>query len=173
MVMSKGIWVGDLESNGFLDVAHTIWCGAFNELGTDNWRIINSQKSMEVDLRGFFEGAHKVIMHNGIGFDLNLMKKVINYDCPYNKIIDTLILSKLLNPDRKVPVGWVGKHKPHSIEAWGMRFGIPKPQHEQWDHYSEEMLHRCREDVKIGGKVFQYLMNEEASLQLQDQLILN
>ena len=159
--MSRGgIWVGDLESNGFLDVAHTIWCGVFNELGTDNWKVIDNQDSMGEDLPSFFMGAHRVIMHNGIGFDVKLMEKVLDYSHPHTSIIDTLILSKLLNPDRKVPVGWLGKHKPHSIEAWGIRFGVPKPEHEQWDHYSEEMLHRCKEDVRIGGKVFQYLMDE-------------
>jgi hypothetical protein len=73
---------------------------------------------------------------------------------------DTLILSRLLSPDRKSPPGWKGKPAPHSVEAWGMRFGRPKPGHEDWSKFSPEMLHRCTEDTLITEMILYELLKE-------------
>ena len=39
-------------------------------------------------------------------------------------------------------------------------FGVPKPKHEDWSKFSPEMLHRCREDVKINVLVYEALLKE-------------
>lgn len=154
-------WVGDLESNGFLNEATVIWCGVFKNIITGEIRVFDINTDLEGELPKFLDGADTLIFHNGINFDRELLLKIINYNLDRSKIIDTLILSKLLNPDRKVPGGWTGLHKPHSIEAWGLRFGIPKPINEKWDNYTPHMLHRCKEDVEICERVFHYLIKEE------------
>jgi len=159
--ITENTWVGDLESDGFLDKATIIWCGVFINAVTGEERSFDVDRGIEELLPPFLDGVDAVIMHNGIAFDKGLLKGVYGYDLHRDKIIDTLILSKLLNPDRRVPPEWKGIHKPHSIEAWGMRFGIPKPENEDWSEYTPHMLHRCREDVVIGGKVYHYLMKEE------------
>ncbi|MCP8305395.1 MAG: hypothetical protein H3Z50_08040, partial [archaeon] len=92
-------------------------------------------------------------LHNGLGYDVPLIKKVENIVLPTDKIIDTMILSKMFFPD-------IGGHaKPHSIEAWGQRFGIPKPEHEDWSQFSPEMLHRNKEDVRITTMLFHHLVH--------------
>jgi hypothetical protein len=53
-----------------------------------------------------------------------------------------------------------GHAKPHSIEAWGERFGIKKPEHEDWSQFSEEMLYRNGEDVRINVKLFELLQKK-------------
>lgn len=89
-------------------------------------------------------------------------------------IIDTLVWSQTLNPDRKLPKGcptirpnpFTGKNDkvgPHSVDAWGYRVSRAKPSHHDWTKFSPEMLHRCSEDVVIQEKIF-YALLEEAGL---------
>ena len=89
-----------------------------------------------------------------------LLKIALGYDLPLTKIVDTLVLSQLLLPELKVPEGWVGKPKPHSVEAWGMRFRKHKPEHEDWSRFSPEMLFRCEQDVLIQEMILDYLEKE-------------
>lgn len=81
------------------------------------------------------------------------------------KLMDTMILSQLLNPDRKAPSqafaigrGNVGAH---SIEAHGIRIGRFKPENEDWSVLTDHMVHRCAEDTGIGQDFFYWLMNNE------------
>lgn len=83
---------------------------------------------------------------------------------PY-KLMDTMIISQLLNPDRKAPPqafamgrGNVGAH---SIEAHGIRIGRYKPENEDWSILTDHMVHRCAEDTEIGKDFFFWLMNNE------------
>ncbi|MNU99608.1 DNA polymerase I, thermostable [compost metagenome] len=72
-------------------------------------------------------------------------------------------MSRLLNPKRLVPHNCPNKAiGPHSIEAWGWRVGRGKPEHNDWEHFSEDMLHRCSEDVEIQDMVYNELMKEAA-----------
>lgn len=161
--MSTGdsdIWVGDLETDGFLEEATVIWCAVFKNLETGRVFSFDIDGGIAKLLPGFLDRVNTVVFHNGICFDVPILKKILGYELPSHKILDTLIMSRLSHPDRKVPRGWVGKHLPHSIEAWGMRFGRPKPSHEDWSKYSPEMLHRCREDVEITIKTFRSLREE-------------
>lgn len=94
-----------------------------------------------------------VIFHNGSGYDVPLMKKL--YACRDIKMLDSLKMSQMMWPDIK------GHSKPHSIEAWGDRFGIKKPEHEDWSKYTTEMLHRCIEDTKIGYRFIEYVVENK------------
>lgn len=81
------------------------------------------------------------------------------------KLMDTMILSQLLNPDRKPPPQAYALSRanvgPHSIEAHGMRIGRYKPENEDWSQLTDHMIHRCSEDTYIGKDFFFWLMNNE------------
>lgn len=96
-------------------------------------------------------------MHNGVEYDIPLLKKVLGYEYK-GKIVDTLIMSRLQRPHRAMPFGCTAG--PHSVEAWGLRFGIPKPEHEDWSQFSPEMLHRCEQDVEIQWRILVSLLEE-------------
>ena len=101
-----------------------------------------------------------LIAHNGIGYDWPLLKKLYGWEFKGKKV-DTVIMSRLLNPKRLVPFNAPDKKMgPHSLAAWGYRVGRGKPDHEDWDNYSEEMLHRCTEDVEITELTYNALMEE-------------
>lgn len=102
-------------------------------------------------------------MHNGIGYDWPLLKKLYGWEFKGKKV-DTLIMSRLLDPKRLVPFNCPNKKAgPHSIEAWGWRVGRGKPEHNDWGQFSEEMLHRCTEDVEILELVYGALLKEAKS----------
>jgi len=149
---------GDLEANGFLDQATKVHCGVFKDINTNEIK-----KFKPDDVQSMLEYLNTVdvlIMHNELGYDLPLLEKLYGYVFKGQKI-DTLIMSRLLNPKRTLPPNCQDRSiSPHSIEAWGYRVGRGKPAHDDWDTYSEEMLHRCTEDTEILHLVYKELLNE-------------
>ena len=102
-----------------------------------------------------------LVGHNIIGFDLPVLKTLHNWEPHENtKIFDTLVVSRLLNPDRRKHSSDTSKSGPHSLEAWGYRVGKAKPHHETWDVLDPAMLRRNREDVEINNLVYTLLQGE-------------
>lgn len=156
--MSVNVWAGDLEADGLLVNASKVWCGVFKNIVTKEKRKFKPEEIKE--MLTFMDTIDVLIMHNGIGYDWPLLKKLYGYVFKGKKV-DTLIMSRLLNPLRIVPYNCLNrKAGPHSIEAWGYRVGRGKPEHDEWDRYSDEMLHRCDEDVEILCLVYDALLEE-------------
>jgi DNA polymerase I-like protein with 3'-5' exonuclease and polymerase domains len=147
--------VGDLEADGLLDTATRIWCGVFVDIDTGEKRVFRPDDIQ--DMPEYLDTVDALVMHNGIAYDKPLMEKVLGYNYK-GSMVDTLIMSRLQRPDRVSPRGC--KAGPHSVEAWGMRFGRAKPEHEDWSRFSEEMLHRCSEDVAIQRMILDALLDE-------------
>jgi hypothetical protein len=149
---------GDLEANGFLDTVTTAWCGVFKDLNTKE--VVKFRPHQMKEMLDFLDTVDVLIMHNELGYDLPLLKKLFNYEYKGKKV-DTLVMSRLLNPKRIVPFNCPNKKcGPHSIEAWGYRVGRGKPEHNDWMQFSEDMLHRCSEDVEILELVYYELLKE-------------
>lgn len=110
-----------------------------------------------------FSEADRVVCHNLIDFDRVVLDKLLDINIPFHKCYDSLVISKVLNPDRELPAGYSGKSGPHSLDAWGVRVGIGKPEHEDWTQYTDEMLHRCTEDVRINEQTWFQLLREAKS----------
>lgn len=147
----------DLEANGLLDTATKVHCGVVKSSDGDVAKFRPNQiKQLLKHLSSF----DVLIAHNGIGYDFPLLQKLYGWQFK-GKIVDTLIMSRLLNPKRILPYSCVDrKVGPHSIEAWGYRVGRGKPSHDDWESFSEDMLHRCSEDVEILQLTYQELLNE-------------
>lgn len=152
------IQFADLEANGFLDTADRVWCGVFKNKSTGQITAFEPHQMQE--MLAFMDTIDVLIMHNELGYDLPLLKKIHRYKFKGKKV-DTLVMSRLLNPKRITPYNCPDRSvTPHSIEAWGYRVGRGKPAHNEWDRYSPEMLHRCTEDVEILALVYEELMKE-------------
>ena len=152
--------VADLEADGLLDTATRVWCGVFKDRTTKE--VFKFGPNQIKEMFNFMDTCAELQMHNGIGYDFPLLRKLYGYEYK-GKVIDTLVLSRLLNPKRTLPYSCPNKRiGPHSVEAWGYRVGRGKPEHEDWSQFSEEMLHRCSEDVEIQFMIYDKLM-EEAS----------
>lgn len=154
------IATGDLEADGLLDTATRVWCGVFRE-GDGTVRKFRPHQIKE--MLEYMDTIDVLKMHNGLGYDLPLLFKLYGYTYRGKKV-DTLIMSRLLNPKRVVPPNCPNKNiGPHSVEAWGYRVGRGKPEHNDWSKFSEEMLHRCSEDVEIQELIYSCLLEESKS----------
>lgn len=152
------ICFGDLEADGLIPEATKVHCGAFKDKSTGE--VVKFRPHQIKEMLAFMDTIDVLIMHHGIGYDWPLLKKLYGYEYKGKKV-DSLIMSRLLNPKRIVPFNCPDKKAtPHSIAAWGYRVGRGKPEHNDWEHFSEMMLHRCTEDVEILALVYEALMKE-------------
>lgn len=155
--------VFDIEANGLYDEADTIWCMVARDLLSGKrleWTV-KSSSTLNDFLTTTIQKATKLIGHNIINYDLPLLTKVTGWTPDEDtQIVDTLVMSRLGNPDRPRPPGYTGKGGPHGLEAWGYRVGKGKPHHEEWDVFSPAMLRRCREDVEINVLTYSLLSTE-------------
>jgi DNA polymerase-1 len=148
----------DLEANGFLNQATHVHCGVVKVHKSDEIRKFNPRQIYQ--LLEYLDTFDVLIAHNGIGYDFPLLRKLHHWQFK-GKVVDTLIMSRLLNPNRILPYHCLNRTAgPHSLEAWGYRVGRGKPEHNDWENYTPEMLHRCTEDTEILALTYEELMNE-------------
>ena len=154
----------DIEADGLLDSITKIHCIVTEDVGTGDVRAFHDHPDLAPRDGGILDGiqflntADELNCHNLISYDAPAIKKVTGIVLTPS-LIDTLIMSRLLYPDRQHVKGC--KTGPHSLEAWGIRLGIAKPSHEEWEHFTPAMLHRCKEDVRIQAAVYNHLYSEE------------
>lgn len=161
---------GDLEGDGLLPDLTTIHCGVFKDRATGE--VVSFEPSQIQDMLNWLDGVDVLIMHNGIGYDWPALKKLYNWEFKGKKV-DTLLMSRLLNPKRLLPPHCPDRSiGPHSIEAWGYRVGRGKPSHNNWKEFSPEMLHRCKEDVEILALVYEELIKESEGGKWRDAFLL-
>ena len=148
----------DTETDGLLPDVTKVWCAVVKDMDSgiltsytpDNIHLLCDSLDTFDCIRG----------HNLIAFDLAVLRKLYGYKY-HGTIEDTLLISRLQRPNRKVPPTCKGRG-PHSVEAWGIRLGRSKPEHEDWTRFSPEMLYRCKEDVEIQCLIYDALMEEGA-----------
>jgi len=100
---------------------------------------------------------------------------------PDNRLVDTLVMSRLYKPDIEVVLPKEGKApKPHSLEAWGYRLGSYKIGFTDFDGgWTQEMATYCEQDVQLSEKLYGFLtktMTREGfslqSIQLEHEVAL-
>ena len=143
----------DIEANGLVNyeldkkgnmkkVADTIHCIVVQDVDTGKiWQFKPGQHKDAADL---LRQATVLIGHNIIDYDNRIMEKLAGFR-PSCKIIDTLIVGRLMHPDRtNLPEGLTG----HSLKEWASFVGNYKMQYDLgWEQYSEQMLEYCTQDV--------------------------
>ena len=184
-------YVFDIETNTFLanmldysslpyklNKDSRLWCVVFRDVDTDEV-IKESLSNITKDwMKKTLEGVSELIAHNGLKFDLVCLKLfgVLDYEVGYLgkpdlifgkevKITDTLIWSRLFNPDRRGG---------HSLEDWGKRLGDFKDDFRQqsielgliestsekgseFKQYSDLMVSYCVQDTNVTSKLYKHL----------------
>lgn len=147
----------DIEATGLLDEQdlriHCI-CDQSGEVSYEEWL----GRLMAVDI---------VVGHNILGYDLPLLSKLhgFKYDVDTYmltsggirvRVLDTLVLSRLIWPDR--PGG-------HGLLNWSKQVGTFKPEIECWKNLShDQYVHRCNEDVKTTEAVLNACLKETGGI---------
>jgi len=154
----------DIETNGLKP--DKIWCIAAKPLGE---AVVSFGPNKIKEGIDYLNKADSLIGHNILGFDIPVISKLHGIDLSKTKVIkDTLVMSRLFNPVRE---------NGHGLKTWGYRVNILKKDHNEWDRFSKEMLERCKTDVLINEKTYQYLLEEgedfdEESLKLEHAVTL-
>ena len=151
--------VADIEANGLYDEVTRVWCGVFIDVNTEE--VFKFKYDAIDDMLKFMDACGTPIFHNGYSYDFPVLKKLYNYEYK-GKRVDTLLMSRLLYPDRISPKGV--RAGPHAVESWGATFGRKKPEHEDWSQYSDEMLHRCTEDTHIQLMLYRKCLKDMAKM---------
>lgn len=203
--MREGVF--DLEANGLLDditIDYTaspyklkdsfkLHCAAIVDINNGNVvEAAGREQLWDIFLPEFLK-LDKVVGHNILDYDLLVLKLFfgINYKIyPDNKvctingreveIVDTLVVSKTLNPDR---------YGGHSLDAWGERVGCAKidwrakavelglieanaPKGAEFQTYHPEMLKYNVQDCKVNVLAYKALLEEMGSWDYKEALIL-
>jgi len=155
--------VFDIETDG-LD-ASVIWCIVAKDIDTKqvySFSPSNIEEGIELLAK-----SKILIGHNILGFDIPVLEKLTDISFKNKKIIDTLVLSRLANPERDG----------HGLKAWGFKLNYHKGlmQEEDFKEYTPEMLEYCINDVELNALVFQALLTEltdfdEESIKLEHQV---
>ena len=152
----------DLEADGLLKQATKVHCIAICDATTgDVWSY--GPQDIERGLEELYN-ADTIVAHNGTNYDLPLLKKLYGWNRrPSSRLIDTLVVARLLHPNIKEDdfkrIDWDKKLiGSHSLRAWGLRLGEPKDNYDGgWDVWSEEMEAYCRQDVKTTFRLLNHL----------------
>ena len=147
-----------------------LWCIVIRDVDTNEVTVLKSESGDTITkemLQNALHGTTEIIAHNGIKFDFISLKLfgVLGYTVGYLgqddtifgipvKITDTLIRSRLFNPDR---------YGGHSLDAWGKKLGEPKGNFHNFDSYSDEMVTYCIQDTNVTALIFKELEKEYVS----------
>ena len=133
----------DLEANGL--TPDTIWCVVTRENGVSQ---VHTNRNTLCEALG---GSVSVCGHNLIGYDLPVLKRLWGLSVASDRVVDTLVLSRLYDPSRQGG---------HSLRAWGETLGFPKGDHSDWSKLSTEMIDYCMRDVEVTEAVHKQLVRD-------------
>lgn len=146
----------DIETNS---THSTIWCAVTQDVETGE-QICHTEPSTLAPLVKEYD---QIIGHNIIGFDAPVLRKLWNIGIPKSKAVDTLLLSRLLNPQREGG---------HSLKAWGLTLKNQKIDFEDYDSgLSDEMVQYCKQDVALTVDVYRFIMGELSGWKDSDKSI--
>lgn len=183
MYGKKGL-VFDIETDGLLDTVSQIWCISFKDMVAGRVVTLRDEKLNREAILDIFNTnkGRPIIGHNILHFDYEILRMFYDIDLVecfgIESVIDTLLLSKTLYPDRPLPKGCPKSvHNkelkltrnigPHSLEAWGYRCGESKIEIHEWRYFDESIIERCEVDVSITEMVYYRLMSE-AGIPMED-----
>lgn len=128
-----------------------IWCIVAQDIETGEWYEFWRPDIDAAERSRFVDFAARVdlwIGHNWLSFDYPTLVVFGLLEVGLQCILDTLVVSRVLN----YPIDGG-----HSLESWGNRLKLSKPHIDNFATVNkEEILHRCREDVKINTALYNW-----------------
>lgn len=157
--VTSGIWVIDIETDGFWFQGTKIHCIAaidpvvgvhigfrrvaeYDEDGNE----INITIDEIPEAFDFFGKQKVLIAHNGIDFDIPFMKK-IKPDWVSPGVFDTMTLASMVDSNRKT----------QSLDSWGKTLCNHKMDYGKtadWSKYDDDMYIYCMQDVVVTADLY-------------------
>ena len=136
----------DIETNGLAPTV--VWCIVTKDVDTGS--VVTYLEGQWSEFNKAITQATEVIGHNIIGYDIPACERLLKTDFSTVKITDTLVMSRLANPQREA----------HSLGHWGEKLGYPKGNYSDWTQYTPEMVEYCTQDVTVNEQVYKALLKE-------------
>ena len=136
----------DIETNGLAPTK--VWCIVTKDIDTGS--VVTYVEGQWSQFNKAIAQAQEVIGHNIIGYDIPACERILKTDFSTVKITDTLVMSRLANPQREA----------HSLGHWGEKLGYPKGDYSDWTQYTPEMVEYCKQDVTVNEQVYKALLKE-------------
>ena len=153
--------VSDIETNGLHD-CDTIWLHGGIEYDVVDGKLIRGETRHFEPFRNnqqkqaAIAWSHSVdlwVGHNFLSFDAPTLNRLLSPNLiPLGRVVDTLIVSRLLCYDRVVPRGCKSGH---SLEAHGVRLKMPKGDFHDFENYSQEMVDYWKQDLEITARLLE------------------
>lgn len=175
----------DIETNGFLNVVTTIHCLVIKDTVTGEVSSY-TQGDLKEGFERLMHTNDLISGHNVIKFDIPVIQKLYPwFTVDQSKVVDTLVLSRLIFSDLRERDGALIEHGTlpgklwgsHSLKAWGYRLGILKgeygAQENAWEVLTPEMLEYCIQDSEVTRQLlakFDSLIYSKQSIDLEHQV---
>lgn len=143
-------YVIDIETDGLVDYSkiHVFSVGYKDKNG--DWRV-KSTSDYDVMRDIVSDPNNYIVGHYFKLFDARALEDLLEVEVKAF-VIDTLALAWYIFPE-------IGKGS-YGLEAFGERYGVPKPEIEDWEGLTySEYKHRCEEDVKINIKLWEEIVS--------------
>lgn len=179
-------YIGDIESDGFLDEMTKVHCIVLHDLESEKYLRFNDQPHPFVkhgsidDACLLMSKAERLFFHFGHGFDYLALKRFCkNFNPKVSALFDTVTMATAVYRDIKgidfgamkkgkrhpefAKMGLVGKH---SLKAWGYRLGVLKSSIADsegvtdWSSWTPEMEDYCEQDVRVTVALYKLLTSE-------------
>jgi DNA polymerase-1 len=105
-------------------------------------------KNVLAEFKRFSQRVNLWIGHNFLGYDYPVLTSLLegwDIENVTEHVCDTLIVSKLVDYSRE---------NGHSIEDYGLEFGLEKIKFNDWTQWSQEMEDYCIRDVDICARIY-------------------
>jgi len=164
----------DIETNSLSNPTE-IWLVVCKDIDTGiyySFKEVTRHEGVRKELLDLLSKSSCTIGHHILGYDIPVLSTLVGYPIQdISKYIDTLIVSKLVDYSRQG----------HSIEDYGLEFGLEKGKFSDFSKYSPEMEQYCLRDVDIAERIYnkyvRYINNpmraNSIRLEHQFQLICN
>lgn len=160
-------FVCDIETDGLLEEVTKIHCLVILE-----GDIVHTftHANIEDGIRKLNE-ADLLVFQNGLDYDIRVMQRLYPHIKINTKVVDTLVLSRVLFSDLTVNdvaakyCETLREHKllgSHSLKAWGIRLGDYKGESPiDWSTFTLQMLTYCIQDTKVTQKLYNHFLSLE------------
>lgn len=135
----------DIEANA-LHNPTKIWLIVCKDIDTGiyhTFRKVSDDGENRNQFRNFWDHCTLCIGHNWLGYDWPVLTSLIG-GLEEKECLDTLIVSKLVDYSRQG----------HSVEDYGLEFGLEKGKFTDFSKYSQEMEDYCTRDVDITERIY-------------------
>src|SRR5579871_2131313 len=135
----------DIETDRLVNPSK-IWCIVCKDIDTGVYYAFKEPtKDNKETLSSLIHSASLIIGHYITSFDLPVIHDLLDISVPLDKVVDTLVVSKLYDYSRQGG---------HSIRQYGLEFGLEKIDFTDFSHWSQEMETYCQRDVDVSEKIY-------------------